>query len=90
MITTTSGLPLVTALGTYDSQHPGWWYLADQRWGTPGEPHGGCYWCGFGRTGTASLKAALEHMIDIPGFGLDMWRQPVMRALIGSREEIGP
>jgi hypothetical protein len=45
---------------------------------------------GFGRTGTASLKVALEHMIDIPGFGLDMWRQPVMRALIGSREEIGP
>lgn len=25
---------------------------------------------GFGRTGTASLKAALEYMIDIPGFGL--------------------
>ena len=29
-------------------------------------------------------------MIDILCFGLDMWRQSVMRALIGSREEIGP
>ena len=29
-------------------------------------------------------------MVDILCFGLDMWRQSVMRALIGSREEIGP